>query len=113
MGVWRSDFEAIDGFDETFDGWGHEDADFVLRLQRHGCARVDGYWATEVLHLWHRQAARAQEGHNLHRVQERMQGDVVRAEHGLSHPRLPHLERGAWVLRDEPPRAMPAAAPKA
>ncbi len=113
MGVWRSDFEAIDGFDESFDGWGHEDADFVLRLQRHGCARVDGYWATEVLHLWHRQAARAQEDHNLQMVQARMRSAVVRAEHGLSHPRLPHLERSAWVLRDGPARDAPPPAPKA
>lgn len=113
MGVWRSDFEAIDGFDESFDGWGHEDADFVLRLQRHGCARVDGFWATEVLHLWHRQAERAQESRNLDKVRARMRGDIVRAEHGLSNPRLPGLERHSRVLREGPAPVAPARAPRA
>jgi len=31
MGLFRQDFERVDGFDESFEGWGHEDADFVLR----------------------------------------------------------------------------------
>jgi glycosyltransferase involved in cell wall biosynthesis len=32
FGVWRTDFVNVNGFDETFQGWGHEDADLVLRL---------------------------------------------------------------------------------
>jgi len=39
MGVWRADYEAINGFDESFVGWGHEDADFVLRLHNSGIKR--------------------------------------------------------------------------
>ncbi len=94
LGVWREDLEAVGGFDETFDGWGHEDADFVLRLQRHGCARIDGYWATEVLHLWHREEPRANEAHNRARVQRRVDTPRLdcRAVRGLGNSTTPDAD---------------------
>ena len=55
MAVWRTEFERVDGFDESFVGWGHEDADFVLRLHNSGVLRKNGYCATEVFHLWHKE----------------------------------------------------------
>jgi glycosyltransferase involved in cell wall biosynthesis len=56
MACWKSDALAINGFDETLTGWGHEDADFVFRLQNKGVIRKSGAWATEVIHLWHKMA---------------------------------------------------------
>lgn len=87
MGVWRSDYERVDGFDESFVGWGHEDADFVLRLHHAGVARKNGYCATEVFHLWHREAARDRASANEQTVRERMQGAQVRATSGYSQDR--------------------------
>jgi GT2 family glycosyltransferase len=72
MGVWRCDFLKIDGFDESFVGWGHEDADFVLRLHNAGIGRKNGFCATEVYHLWHRESSREQESVNAAIVRERM-----------------------------------------
>ncbi len=88
LALWRDDYTRIDGFDETFDGWGHEDADFVARLHATGLVRVDGYWATEVLHLWHREAKRDTESKNRQRVVERLRRGraEARAAHGLHHP---------------------------
>lgn len=83
FGVWRADFEAVNGFDETFTGWGHEDADLVFRLHQQGCMRKNGFLATEVLHLWHPESGRAQEAGNRERVLQRMQGRISRAEAGL------------------------------
>lgn len=54
MACWKSDAEAIGGFDESLLGWGHEDADFIFRLQKNGVIRKSGAWATEVIHLWHK-----------------------------------------------------------
>jgi GT2 family glycosyltransferase len=71
MGVWRKDYETVDGFDESFVGWGHEDADFVLRLHNAGINRKNGFAATEVYHLWHRQASRTDESINASKVRER------------------------------------------
>ncbi len=87
MGVWRCDFERVDGFDESFVGWGHEDADLVLRLHNSGVARKNGFCATEVFHLWHREAARHQESQNAKRVMERSHTQVTRAELGYSQQR--------------------------
>jgi len=61
MACWKSDAQAIGGFDEALVGWGHEDADFVFRLQTHQkVLRKSGAFATEILHLWHPQGDRAQ-----------------------------------------------------
>lgn len=87
MGVWRSDFERVDGFDESFVGWGHEDADFVLRLHHAGVARKNGFCATEVFHLWHKEAARDQESLNARTVRERVHSCIVRAVSGYAQVR--------------------------
>ena len=84
LAIWREHFEAVDGFDESFVGWGHEDADLVLRLARHGVRRKGGACSTEVFHLWHRDNTRSTESVNRLRVEERIQSGVIRAEIGLS-----------------------------
>lgn len=91
LGVWRSDFVGVNGFDEVFEGWGHEDADLVLRLSHLGVQRKNGFMATEVFHLWHRENKRSQESLNRNRVLQRMTTHLIRAEKGLEEldPRLP------------------------
>ena len=64
MAIWRSDLELVNGFDESFAGWGHEDSDMVVRLFNAGVMRKDGAFATEVFHLWHREAQRDQASSN-------------------------------------------------
>ena len=83
LGVWRRDFFSVNGFDESFEGWGHEDADFVLRLSHFGIQRKNGFMATEVFHLWHPESTRDQESVNKTRVLQRMKTDLIRAEKGL------------------------------
>lgn len=87
MGVWRKDFEAVNGFDESFVGWGHEDADFVLRLHNAGITRKNGFASTEVYHLWHRQASRAGESKNVATVRERMVSGQIEPTIGYSESR--------------------------
>jgi glycosyltransferase involved in cell wall biosynthesis len=96
MGVWRSDFERVDGFDESFVGWGHEDADFVLRLHHSGVARKNGFCATEVFHLWHKEAARDRESQNARTVMERVTSKVIRSTTGFSHK---HDSNGVVITR--------------
>jgi GT2 family glycosyltransferase len=83
LAVWRRDFVSVNGFDETFHGWGHEDADFVLRLSHFGVQRKNGFMATEVFHLWHCENARVYESINKQKVIQRMKTDIVSAEKGL------------------------------
>ncbi|WP_307171595.1 glycosyltransferase family 2 protein [Massilia sp. 9096] len=83
LGVWRSDLERVNGFDESFVGWGYEDSDLVLRLFHAGVARKDGAFATEVFHLWHREAQRDQETSNRAVVLERAESKITQAAVGL------------------------------
>jgi GT2 family glycosyltransferase len=82
FGIWKDDFAKVNGFDETFSGWGHEDADLVLRLHHAGLQRKNGFLATEVFHLWHRENSRANEGTNAERVRRRMESGIIRADAG-------------------------------
>ncbi len=86
LAAWRSHLDDVNGFDERYEGWGHEDADLVARLIGRGVRRKDGHWAVPVLHLWHPENDRHQEAENASRLQlvlAHAQRDY-RAELGLS-----------------------------
>jgi glycosyltransferase involved in cell wall biosynthesis len=53
IGVWRSDFEAVNGFDEQYVGWGFEDLDLQARLERLGLRAWSILLETAPVHLWH------------------------------------------------------------
>ena len=72
MACWRKDALTIDGFDEGMTGWGHEDADFVFRLQNNGLIRKSGSWSTEVLHLHHQISDQSNAAENARRVREKI-----------------------------------------
>ncbi|HTN48350.1 MAG TPA: glycosyltransferase family 2 protein [Burkholderiaceae bacterium] len=83
LGVWREDLRAVNGFDESFEGWGYEDSDLAVRLINAGVRRKEGAYATGVLHLWHRENDRRAEGENWDRLQQRIRGHTTRATRGL------------------------------
>ena len=70
LAIWRQDFIAVNGFDESYQGWGYEDSDLVVRLMRHGVLRKDGRFATAVLHLWHPENCRDNEVVNYNKLQK-------------------------------------------
>jgi glycosyltransferase involved in cell wall biosynthesis len=72
MACWKADALAIQGFDETMTGWGHEDADFVFRLQQNQIKRKSGSWATEVFHLFHKINDQSNAAENARRVREKI-----------------------------------------
>lgn len=84
LAVWREDFVAVNGFDESYAGWGHEDADLAVRLIRQGVRRKDGRFATAVLHLWHRENDRSQLQENVQRLDEIISSQRIQARQGLS-----------------------------
>ena len=52
-GVARSDFEAVNGFDTRFVGWGEEDVDLAVRLRGFGLRCGYAGPRAVLLHLWH------------------------------------------------------------
>lgn len=87
LAVWRSDLETVNGFDESFTGWGHEDSDLVVRLFNAGVMRKDGSFATEVFHLWHKESQRDHELSNKRVVLARAADKTIRATQGLEAER--------------------------
>lgn len=83
LGIWRDDFYLVNGFDESFVGWGHEDAELVIRLIHAGISRKDGRFATAVMHLWHGDQSRAKEAQNMQRLLAHIANKTSRAANGV------------------------------
>lgn len=83
LSMWRSDFEAVNGFDERYVGWGHEDADLAVRLIRYGVKRKEGRSAVPVIHLWHQENDRSTLSDNEGRLEEVIKADYTAAKLGL------------------------------
>ena len=84
LAIRRDDLARVDGFDATFNGWGREDSDIMVRLIRAGVRRKDGRYATAVLHLWHPDFDRSRLPENERRLKDVIEGERVRALRGLS-----------------------------
>lgn len=84
LAIWNKDFIAVNGFDESFQGWGHEDADLAVRLLKIGVKRKDGQCALPVLHLWHQESSRINEAKNFRRLMSRIDDIQVKASNGLN-----------------------------
>jgi glycosyltransferase involved in cell wall biosynthesis len=53
LGIARTDYERVNGYDENFLGWGCEDDDLRLRLRTAGVSVASIAWWTNTYHLWH------------------------------------------------------------
>jgi GT2 family glycosyltransferase len=53
IGISRDDFETVNGFDESFIGWGCEDDDLTFRLRKTGRRVASALAYTHGFHLWH------------------------------------------------------------
>jgi glycosyltransferase involved in cell wall biosynthesis len=84
LAIRRDDLARVDGFDATFNGWGREDSDIMVRLIRAGTRRKDGRFATTVLHLWHPEFDRSRLAENERMLADVIGGERVRAVRGLS-----------------------------
>ncbi len=83
LAFWREDLLAVNGFDESFEGWGFEDSDLVIRILNSGKKRKSGKFATEVFHLWHKEADRSQEPNNLKLLNEIKNSQRTKAKQSL------------------------------
>ncbi len=88
LGIWREDLLAVNGYDESFTGWGREDSDLGARLFHLGRDRKFVRGRAVVFHLNHPVVSRAQLESNQERLEETLRSKRVRALLGLA-------ERGA------------------
>ena len=83
LALWREDILKINGFNECFQGWGHEDAELVVRLLRNNVQRKEGRFAVPVLHLWHPEQDRSQEKENRQKLEEMLNSTTTVAQEGI------------------------------
>lgn len=84
LAVWRKDLLAVNGLEEAFTGWGYEDSDLVLRLQKFGINCKDGRFAVPVIHYWHPEQDRSQADENWQRLKQTLNQATFRAVKGVS-----------------------------
>ena len=64
LSLWREDFMRVNGFDESYSGWGLEDSDLAIRLIHAGIRHKSARFATPVFHLWHHENDRSRLAEN-------------------------------------------------
>jgi glycosyltransferase involved in cell wall biosynthesis len=100
FGVWRRDFELVNGFDERFVGWGQEDDDLGLRLRAAGVKLESIVGRTFTLHVWHptdgSATSRWRDGANVGYFLRR--GRLTACRNGLVHRPARALR---WGLPDD------------
>lgn len=84
LGVFKQDLVHINGFDESFQGWGYEDSDLAIRLIKSGVYRLDGRLACNVFHCWHAENPRDSAQQNWERLLKRKAGKNFFASTGIS-----------------------------
>jgi len=83
LGIWRSDLLAVNGYDETFTGWGREDADLGNRLYHLGLRRKLVHGRAIIFHLNHPLVPRDRLGDNQVLLDQTIAERRVRARKGL------------------------------
>lgn len=83
LALLKSDFIAINGFDEQFQGWGFEDSDLVVRLQNNKVYHKQGRYAVTVIHLWHKEHDRQKTNDNWNRLLDTQKNHKIFAQKGI------------------------------
>ena len=87
IGISRDDLEAVNGFDESFVGWGCEDDDLAFRLRKTGRRIASALRYTHAYHMWHptdpSRPAKWNDGPNVERLQHMER--PIRCAAGLIH----------------------------
>jgi len=83
LSCWRDDLLHVNGFDESFEGWGREDSDLVARLFHAGVMRRD-LRGMPVLHLWHEEYSRGRLDRNDALLETCLREKRIRAMRGMA-----------------------------
>jgi glycosyltransferase involved in cell wall biosynthesis len=93
VGIWRRDYERVNGYDENFEGWGCEDDDLRQRLRKAGVGVASILRWTNTFHLWHpnevSMPAHWKEGQNVNYLLRK--GRLTRCRNGLEKRSLDDL----------------------
>lgn len=95
LAIWRRDLEAINGFDEGYEGWGREDTDLTTRLVHLGRRRRTVWGQALVFHLNHPTQPRTGLASNDQRLAAVIANKTVRSPRGLAEHRAESASRAS------------------
>ena len=84
VSFFKKDFVAVNGFDETYRGWGLEDSDLAVRMLNQGLTRLSGRFAVTVMHLWHSTSAKDENKSNLPKLKQAIEEKKLWATEGIN-----------------------------
>jgi glycosyltransferase involved in cell wall biosynthesis len=83
IAFYKNDILRINGYNETFVGWGSEDRDVAIRLMNAGVKKLSIKMGAVCYHLYHKLNERNNELHNEDLMYEAISKKLVWAENGL------------------------------
>ncbi|QEE51340.1 glycosyltransferase [Flavobacterium alkalisoli] len=83
VSYWKSDFIAVNGYNESFEGWGREDSDLVIRMGNNGVIAKRLRYAGIVFHIHHKINSRDNFEANERIQQETIEKKIIRCEQGV------------------------------
>jgi glycosyltransferase involved in cell wall biosynthesis len=86
------DVLAVDGFEESLEGWGPDDSELTVRLLNNGLLVKNLRFAVPVLHLWHKEESRQNITRHRGYLQEAIETKKIHAAVGISSRRLSKIE---------------------
>lgn len=91
LGIWRQDLVRVNGYNESFVGWGREDSELAVRLMNSGVRRLDVRGWALCYHLWHPPASRGNLSTNDELLSQAQRENATRCANGLDR----HLPKPA------------------
>ena len=99
LACWRADLLRVNGFDESFVGWGREDSELICRLLNAGVRRRNLKFGAVALHLHHGPVSRNALPDLHAKFEEALRSGQTWCEDGIDK----YLNGAAPVLVQEPP----------
>ena len=83
MAFWKKDLQEVNGYNETFTGWGKEDNDIAARLINAGKKLCFLKFGGIVFHLWHKGDSAVMLAENEKIFNQSIQNKLIIAEKGM------------------------------
>ncbi|RYC72126.1 glycosyltransferase family 2 protein [Spirosoma sordidisoli] len=84
MAFWRQDLVDVNGYDESFKGWGWEDTDLALRLMNKNVSLQFIRFGAIQFHIYHREVSPDKRNENYARAMVSKEKKIIYCQQGMS-----------------------------
>ncbi len=89
IAAWRSDVEAINGWNEEFVGFWREDSEFITRLMRSGVKRQNALYSAVLFHMEHEKFFNQEDFDRNNALWDKSKTGPIYVPHGMMPPPRP------------------------